>query len=50
MILGLGSMGIGVGATGAVVSQHVAASAATLMVLLIWAAIVAVNIAHAQRR
>ena len=50
MILGLGSMGLGVGATGVVVSHHVAASAQVIMVLLIWAAIAVVNIAHSQRR
>jgi hypothetical protein len=50
MILGLGSTGIGVGATGAVVSHHAAALAQVLMVLLIWAAIAVVNVAHSQRR
>ncbi len=50
MILGLGSMGLGVGATAVVVSHHVAAGAAVIMVLLIWAAIALINIAHAQRR
>ena len=49
MILGLGSMGIGVGATGAVVSHHTTAVAQVLIVLLIWAAIALVNIAHSQR-
>lgn len=50
MILGLGSLGIGVGATGAVVSHHATALAQVLMILLIWAAIAVVNIAHSQRR
>ena len=50
MILGLGSMGIGVGATAAVVSHHVAGPAAVVIVLLIWLAIVVINIAHSQRR
>jgi hypothetical protein len=50
MILGLGSMGLGVGATSVVVAHHVTASAAVIMVLLIWAAIAVINIAHAQRR
>jgi hypothetical protein len=50
MILGLGSMGLGVGATAAVVSHHSAPLAQVLMVLLIWAAIAIINIAHAQRR
>jgi hypothetical protein len=49
MILGLGSMGLGVGATAVVVSNHVTAAAAVVMVLLIWAAILGINIAHAQR-
>jgi hypothetical protein len=50
MILGLGSMGLAVGATSVVVSHHVNAGAEVLMVLLIWLAIVAINVAHAQRR
>ena len=49
MILGLGSMGLGVGATAVVVSHHVAAGAAVFMVLLIWLAIAVINIAHSQR-
>jgi len=50
MILGLGSMGIGIGATAAVVSHHVNAAAQILIVLLVWAAIVVINVAHSQRR
>ena len=50
MVLGLGSMGLGVGATAVVVSHHVESFAALLMVLLIWAAIAVINVAHAQRR
>ena len=50
MVLGLGSMGLGVGATAVVVGHHVESVAALLMVLLIWAAIAVINIAHAQRR
>ena len=50
MVLGLGSMGLGVGATAVVVSHHVAAGAAVFMVLLIWAAIAVINIAHSQRK
>jgi hypothetical protein len=50
MVLGLGSMGLGVGATAVVVSHHVESVAALLMVLLIWAAIAVINVAHAQRR
>jgi predicted lipid-binding transport protein (Tim44 family) len=49
-ILGLGSMGLGVGATAVVVSHHVSSAAAVLMVLLIWAAIAIINIAHSQRK
>jgi hypothetical protein len=50
MILGLGSMGLGVGATAVVVSHQMAAATSVIMVLLIWAAIAVVNAAHSQRR
>jgi hypothetical protein len=50
MILGLGSMGIGIGATAAVVSHHIGAAAQVLIVLVVWLAIVVINIAHSQRR
>ena len=50
LILGLGSMGIGIGATAAVVSHHVDAVAQVLIVLVIWVAVVIINIAHSQRR
>ena len=50
MILGLGSMGIGIGATAAVVSHHVDGVAQVLIVLVVWVAIVIINIAHSQRR
>ncbi len=50
VVLGLGSMGIGVGATAAVVSHHAAAGAQVLMVLLIWAAIAVINVAHSRQR
>ena len=50
MVLGLGSMGLGVGATAVVVSHHVASGAAVVMVLLIWLAITMINIAHSQRK
>ena len=50
MVLGLGSMGLGVGATAVVVSHHVASGAALVMVLLIWVAITMINIAHSQRK
>ena len=50
VILGLGSMGLGVGATAVVVNGHVQSVVALFMVLLIWAAIAGINIAHSQRR
>jgi hypothetical protein len=50
MVLGLGSMGLGVGATAVVVGHHVNSAAAVVMVLLIWAAIAVINVAHSQRR
>jgi len=50
MVLGLGSMGLGVGATAVVVAHHVESFAAFLMVLLIWAAIAVINVAHSQRK
>ena len=50
MFLGLGSLGLGVGATAVVVSHQMAAATSVIMVLLIWAAIALVNIAHSQRR
>jgi hypothetical protein len=50
MILGLGSMGLGVGATGIVASHHAVAFAQVVMILLIWAAIAIINIAYSQRR
>ncbi len=50
MFLGLGSMGLGVGATAVVLTHVVSPAAEVLMVLLIWLAIMAINIAHAQRR
>jgi hypothetical protein len=49
MVLGLGSMGLGVGATAVVVGHHVESVAALLMVMLIWAAIAVINIAHSRR-
>jgi hypothetical protein len=50
MILGLGSLGIGIGTTAVVVSHHVNAVAEVLIILLIWAAIFGINVAHSQRR
>ena len=50
VVLGLGSMGLGVGATAVVVSHHVSSAAGVVMILLIWVAIAIINIAHSQRR
>jgi hypothetical protein len=50
MVLGLGSMGLGVGATAVVVSHHVQSVVALFMILLIWGAIAGINVAHSQRR
>jgi len=50
MFLGLGSLGLAVGATAVVVHGHVSSAAAVIMVLLIWVAIALVNMAHSQRR
>ena len=50
VVLGLGSMGLGVGATGVVVSHHPGGVADVLMVLLIWVMIAVINVAHSQRR
>jgi hypothetical protein len=46
----LGSIGLGVGATAVATSLGKNAAAQVVMVLLIWAAIAVVNIAHARRR
>jgi hypothetical protein len=50
VVLGLGSMGLGVGATGIVVSHHPGGVPDVLMVLLIWLMIAVINVAHSQRR
>jgi hypothetical protein len=50
MILGLGSLGLGVGATAVVVANEASGPAAVFMVLLIWIVIAIVNAAHSQRR
>ena len=44
------SLLIGIGATAAVVSHHVDGVAQVLIVLVVWLAIVVINIAHSQRR
>lgn len=50
VVLGLGSMGLGVGATAVVVAHHVNAAAEIVIILLIWAAITVINWAHSQRK
>lgn len=50
MFLGLGSLGLAVGATAVVVAHHANAVAQLFMVLLIWLAIAVINVAHARRR
>lgn len=50
VFLGLGSMGLGVGATAVVVSNEHSGPAAVVMVLLIWFVIAVINIAHSQRK
>jgi hypothetical protein len=50
LFLGLGSMGLGVGATAVIASNIGSAAAQVITILLIWLAIVAINAAHAQRR
>jgi hypothetical protein len=50
VILGLGSMGLGVGATSVVVAHHPGGVPDVLMVLLIWVMIAVINIAHSQWR
>ena len=50
VILGLGSLGLGVGATSVVVSHHPSSVPDVLMVLLIWVMIAVINVAHSQRR
>jgi len=50
VVLGLGSMGLGVGATSVVVSHHPGGVPDVLMVLLIWLMIAVINVAHSQRR
>lgn len=50
VILGLGSMGLGVGATAVVLNNAANGFAQVVLVLLIWAAIALVNMAHANRK
>jgi hypothetical protein len=48
VVLALGSMGFGLGATGVVASHLRSAPAQVVIILLIWAAITIVNIVHAK--
>jgi hypothetical protein len=50
VVLGLGSIALGTGVTTAVVSGATDSVAKVFIVLLIWIAIVVVNVAHARRR
>lgn len=50
MILGLGSMGLGVGATAVVVNNATNGFAQAVMILLIWGAIAFVSFAHSRGR
>jgi hypothetical protein len=50
VFLGLGSMGIGIGATAVVTINAHNGFAQVVLVVLIWAAIAVVNVAHARRR
>jgi hypothetical protein len=50
VLLGLGSMGLGVGGTAVVTSNMTVAAGQVIAILLIWAAIAIINVAHAQRR
>jgi hypothetical protein len=49
VVLGLGSIGLGVGVTAVVTSSGTDSVAKVFILLLIWMAIVAVNVAHARR-
>lgn len=48
VVLALGSMGFGLGATGVVASHLRSAPAQVVIILLIWAAITIVNVVHAK--
>ena len=50
VILALGSMGLGVGATAVAASHARNAAAQVMMILLIWVAIGVINVANARRR
>ena len=50
VVLGLGSTGLGLATTAVVVSHHVQPFAEVVIILLIWAAIALINVAHGQRK
>jgi hypothetical protein len=50
VVLGLGTTGLGLGATAVVVAHHVQPFAEVVIILLIWAAIALINVAHSQRK
>jgi hypothetical protein len=49
VLLGLGSLGIGIGATAIVMVNSPGAFADLLIILVIWAAIAVINVAHSRR-
>jgi len=49
VVMGLGSMGLALGATGVVLSEVQSSSAATMMVLIIWLAIAGINVTFSNR-
>jgi hypothetical protein len=50
LVMGLGSMGLGVGGTAVVLSDARGTSAASVMVLIIWIAIAVINVTFNNRR
>jgi hypothetical protein len=50
LVMGLGSMGLGVGATAVVLSDAHNTGAASVMVLIIWIAIAVINVTFSNRR
>ncbi len=50
VVLGLGSIALGAGATSAVMGDMTSSVAKVLTVLLVWIVIAVINMAHARRR
>jgi hypothetical protein len=50
LVMGLGSMGLGVGGTAVVLSDTHSGSAGSVMVLVIWIAIAIINVTFGNRR